>query len=233
MNDYEKRREEEKRQAREIHEKLRAAAVILGYTPEEPSPEDTFDPWRTMAHKDGAPDLFFRCGYSDKRVEISGSYPRAQDGTYSGTLFFTPEERDAIKAGTYSGPLAKYTGQYGAIIQPKITVSRDKTAEKIAQGVQRRLLPAITEYYARVMAWIDNHDNYNTTSAATLETIKAAPLTEYEAREFKYSEYTEPKDDRDYGIRISAKASRGFADIEIHNLTAEEAARIVQLAREI
>lgn len=230
MENYEKRREEEKARAREVHGRIQTACVMLGYTPEK---EEDPEPWRTLAHKDGAPDLFFRCGGNDKRIEVRGSYPPGADGTYSTPLYFTAEERDAIKAGTFTGPLTKYAGEYGKIEQPGITLDRSKSAEQIKKDVERRLLPAINAYYARVMAWIEQHDSYNATSAATIEAIKAAPLTENEVRDHKYTEYTAPKDGRDYGIRISAKASRGFADIEIHNLTAEEAAKLVQMAREI
>lgn len=230
MEDYKKRREEEKALAREVHERIKAACVMLGYTPEK---EEDPEPWRTLAHKAGAPDLFFRCSGRDKRIEARGSYPRSADNTYSGTLYFTCEERDAIEAGTFTGPLAKYVGEYGKIEQPGITLDRSKSPEQIKKDVERRLLPAVNAYHERVTAWIAAHDDYNITSAATIETIKAAPLTEGEARDHKYTEYTEAKDGRDYGIRISAKASKGFADIEIHNLTAEEAARIVKLAREI
>lgn len=232
MEDYEKRREAEKAAAREAHARIAAACVKLGYTP-EPGEGNEPEPWRTMAHKEGAPALFFRCGGGDKRIEARGSYPNAADGTYSGALYFTREEREAIKAGAFTGPLAKYAGEYGKIEQPGITLDRAKSAEQIAKDVERRLIPAITAYYERVMAWIAEHDDYNATSAATLRCVKCAELTEGEARDFKYIEYTAPKDGREYGIRISAKASRGFADIEIHNLTAGEAARIVQMAREL
>lgn len=231
MADYEKQRQVEKERIQAVHNKLREAARLLEYEPEKPNPD--VNDWCVMCHKEGAPSLFFRYGSYDKRVEISGSYPRHADGSYCGQLYFTIDEREAIKAGTYTGPLARFSGEYGTINSPRITVTPEKTPEKIAADVKKRLLPAITDYYKRVQDVIDSQKDYQITSVATLETIKAAPLSEYEIKEHKFTEYTEAKDGREYGIRVHVKASRGRADVEIHNLTAEEAAAIVKIAREI
>ncbi|MFZ2738266.1 MAG: hypothetical protein WAY02_08545, partial [Burkholderiaceae bacterium] len=201
MEDYRKVREDEKARTQEVHERIKTACIKLGYTPAKGTADsETQGPWQTIAAKEGAPDLFFRCHGGDKRIEARGGYPRSADGTNSGTLYFTVEEREAIKAGTFSGPLARYAGAYGTIDQPKITLDRGKNPEQIAKDVKRRLIPAITAYYERVTAWVAEHDDYNTTSAATLAAIKAAALTKDEARGFGYTEYIAPKDGRKNAI---------------------------------
>ena len=215
-NDYEVRRAQEKAKDAEIKVKLFKVAEILKQkvVPEKAYPEYGHN----CAIETDVLYLRFSAGYGNNRINVSGRYPKFADGGYVGDIWYTVEERDARKAQGIADE------NYGKVSQPSITVSPDKTAEQIAKDIQRRLLPDVLDYLSRVQKCIDNKNDYEGSTSKSLETLKGSQLTEYEKKERKFSGYAKKNCE---GIRYEVKASRKEVDVELHNLTVEQAERVL------
>jgi hypothetical protein len=171
----------------------------------------------------------FSAGYGDKRIHVSGIYPRNCKNEYI-RPYYTQEERAARKAEG----LPEYN--YGEVEPPKISISPDKTPEQIAKDIIRRLLPGVFDYHARVMARIDQDNDYHARSENTLAEIKkefngGAP-DQHEIERKMFSAYI-PKDGEEYGSRFEVKTSRESVDLEISSLTASEAIMVIRAVKEI
>jgi hypothetical protein len=216
--DYEKQREVEHARNAEIRAKIEKAGEILKFKAEKPDENSKFD-CRVYLNNEAGEKLYiyFSAGYGNKRVNVSGVYPRNADGSYAGDVYYTLEER------------AKGIGQanYGQVPHPTITISPDKTPEQIARDIEKRFLPDYRDYRARVQAVVDAHNDYESTTAASLLAVKGAQLTEYEARERKFSAYAVPEEYS--GARYEVKASQKEIDIDIHNITIDQARAIIAL----
>lgn len=214
--DYEKQREIERARNAEVRAKLVKVAEILKQTVIEPKEENQYD----CRVETDVLYLTFSAGYGKHRVSVSGKYPRSADGSYVGDIWYTVEERDARKAQGIADD------SYGRVSQPSITISPDKTAEQIAKDIQRRLLPDVLDYKRRVQERIDSTNDYESTTTKALETLKGSQLTDYEKKEHRFYGYSKKNSE---GFRYEVKASRKEVDVELHNITVEQAEQVLAL----
>ena len=208
-----------------------AAAKVLKMTASAPDPESKYDARVNMSNAAGEDiHVYFSAGYGDKRIKVSGNYPRNADGSYPGTVYATTEERGSHdKPGT--GIPGLDIGQYGEIAHPTITISPDKTPEIIARDIERRFLPAYREYLRRVQARVNDHNEYEAKTAAALAALKGAALTEYEAKERKFNMDGRKVKGQDYTPHANIQASREDITLEIRNLSIDQAARILAVIK--
>ena len=214
-SEYDIKREAEKERDAEVRAKLVKVAEIL----KQPVKKED-DEYNRYDCRVSTPDLFltFSAGYGDKRVHVSGNYPKNADGGYIGDVWYTTEERETRKAKGLTDT------NYGKVECPRITISADKTAEQIAKDIQRRFIPDYQDYRRRVQERIDATNDYESTTAKSLETLKGSQLTDYEKKEHKFYGYAKKNSE---GFRYEVKASRKEVDVELHNLTVEQAEQVL------
>jgi hypothetical protein len=206
---------------KEMAAKFKAAGRILKLTEVKEAPREDAKAWDAaqvsfiMGPKGAEMFLRFDAEYGDGRVHVSGVYPRDAKGQYIDVYNTEP-------------------GQYGKIYGPNIKLSPDKTAEQIATNIKRRFIPDYAAHLAKVMERVNANNDYESTTAAVLELLKGASLTEYERNSHTI---TAPIPDglklpgREYDVRINVKASRGSITLELNNLDAATASNIIQFIR--
>lgn len=232
--DYDARREEEHKRNREVREKLVKAAAILKMAVEPVESEDdkSYSDCRVACKKAGAALwMRFSAGYGDKRIHVSGDYPRHSDGSYAALpIYYSSEERAAREnAGL---PI----GEYGKVIMPSITISPDKAPEVIARDIEQRILADVIDYTARVQATIDATNDYESRTAATIAALNGTEpgkLDEYEKKNHETRGYFEKIEGQEYTGRWCAKVSRDSVDLELHNLTLAQARAAIDAVKAI
>lgn len=218
MDAYEQKRAAERARTAEVRAKIVQALKIIGEEPERKPHEEDSNFARVSSAR-----VFcsYSSGYGTRRIEVRCNTPRHADGSWAGDVYYTQEERAA--------GLGKEN--YGKVSAPSITISPEKSAEQIAKDIQRRFLPDCIKYIARVQECIDARNDYQSATVAALVVVKGAALTEYEAKERKISEYlNETKGGESYQ-RYTATASRDRIDLEIHDITAQQAREIIDALR--
>jgi hypothetical protein len=230
MTDYDKAREIEHARTAEIRAKIVAAAAVLKFTAEAPDPDCKYDCRVHIRNAAGEEIYLYTIAYDKWRVKVSGNYPRNADGSWPGAVYATNEER-----GTHDVPGTGIPGldiaQYGEISSPSITISPDKTPEVIARDIERRFLPAYREYLRRLMVVINAHNDYEMITAASLETLKGAALTEYEIKDRKFNMDGRKVKGQDYTPCANVRASREDITLEIRSLTIDQARRILAVIK--
>ena len=221
MKDYDAERQAEHARNAEVRARIEAAGVVLKFKAEARDPD-----CRVNLHNDAGEDIHcnFSAGYGDKRIKVSGNYPRNADGTWPGTPYATSEERGSHDRGLD-------ITQYGEISAPGITISPDKTPEQIARDIEKRFLPAYREYKKRLQAVINAHDDYEAKTVAALAALKGAALTEYEIKERKVNIDGRKVKGQEYTPYANVRASREDITLEIRNLNPDQARRILAIIK--
>lgn len=217
--DYEKQRELERARNAEVRAKLVKVAEILKQ-PVKVGQGINEEPAYDCRVETPFFYLNFSAGYGKHRVEVRGNYPKQADGSYAGDIWYTQEEREARKAKGIPDT------EYGKIQKPSITISPDKTAEQIAKDIQRRFLPDYLDYRKRLDARIKETDDYESRTKTNLETLKKAKLTDYEEKQKRFSGYAKKGCE---GARYEVKVSGTDVDVELHNLTVDQAEEILSI----
>lgn len=230
MKDYEKIRAEEHAQAVEVEARVLTALEIIKQKPEKQDQDRLKDYYDFTVWTENL-RVHFSASYGDKRIHISGVYPRDNKEGYI-TLYFSYEEREAVKnGGKFPDGLKEYG--YGRIQAPEITISADATPEVIARNIAKRFMPSYNAYLARVKDVIKKNNDYNDTTEKTLEDIKGEELTPYEIETKSVSVDFEKLPGQEYSARAHVKVSREDVTIELHNMTKEVTKEIFQLIKKI
>ena len=222
MTDYDKRRQEEQARNKEVEAKMAGALVILGYEIEAQD-RQAWDSRAVGIKGNTKLWLSFSAGYGKNRINASGSYPRHTNGDYVGQVYYTNEEREAIEN-------AGKTTEYGKVPSPSITISPDKSPAQIAKDLERRLIPDVDDYTARVIKVIEGQTDCEDKSLNALEVVAGRKLDEYDARNKKTNVHIE-RAGEGYACRVHITAHREDVRLEIADLKPEQARRVVELVQ--
>lgn len=146
-------------------------------------------------------------GATRGKLKISGYYPRGPKGEYI--------------------DIYEYDAKHERIQAPSIMVSAEKTGKQIAADIARRLMPAYIARLEKVRAKVAGETNYQLRTAAALETLKGAPLTEHEIdrHEIQIEGATLPG--QEYEARASVHATREDITLELRHIDVKTAIRIL------
>lgn len=219
-NEYEDRQKKEHENAVAVETKVLKAIGILGLKKESQDTERLAHYWDFRIWTDKI-WISFSASYGDKRIHVSGIYPRDCNNSYIDVYIYDKEARANEK-------FLKFY-DYGKVQSPSITISKDKTPEQIANDITKRFMPAYNRYLELVNKKININNDYESKTRKTLELLAGRPLTEYEKKEHKLS--IDGKKFQEYEARADVNASREDVTLEIHNLTPEIALKIINIIK--
>lgn len=229
MQDYEKIRAEEHARAVDVEARVLKALGILKEK-QEKQDQDRLKDYYDFTLWTERLRVHFSASFGDKRLHVSGVYPRTKKGEWV-TVYFSHEETEAHRkeGKPYQDGLKEY--EYGRIQEPEITISADATPEVIARNITKRFMPSYNAYLARVKDVITKNNDYNDTTEKTLKYIKGEELTTHEIATKSVSVDFEKLPGQEYSARAHVKASRQDITLELHNMTPEVTTKIFSLIR--
>lgn len=155
--------------------------------------------------------------YGKWRINVSGVYPRGREGEY--LTVYKQVHKIRSDGSEYSG--------WDEVKSESITVSSDKTPAQIARDIERRFMPAYRERLRLCIAKLNEQIDYQSESETTLEKALGRRLTPEEAKRREYSFYHES------GHLGHVKASGKRIDLEISEINADQARKIIQIIKEV
>ena len=231
MKDYEKTRADEHARAVEVEARVLTALEIIKQKPEKQDQDRLKDYYDFTVWTENL-RVHFSASFGDKRLHVSGIYPRTNKGEWV-TVYFSHEETEAHRKDgkPYPDGLKEY--EYSRIQAPEITISADATPEVIVRNITKRFMPSYNAYLARVKDVITKNNDYNDTTEKTLKDIKGEELTPHEIETKSVSVDFEKLPGQEYSARAHVKVSREDVTIELHNMTKEVTKEIFQLIKKI
>ena len=148
---------------------------------------------------------FENYGKNIGKLNVRGSYPRNKKNEY----------------------ITAYDSNNQRIPAPSISLSASKTVDQIAADISRRFLPAYREYLTAVNKVIANDNEYEDSTISSLEFIKGRPLDKHERATKQLSHNLNFTKDENSYLRATVKASKKSIELELHDLTPEQAKTIL------
>jgi len=195
-------RQEQERKAREQQLKGTFAKVLksLGYT-KELSAND----WGANVSARRDKDHQINLRFDNKRVEVSGTYPRGVNGKW----------------------ITVYDEQGHEVPSPKITVSPDKSAEQMVIDIRRRFLPAYEKRMEYIKAQIQKDTQHEDLTAKNMRILKGKPVSDYERGKKQLSGYDVFPEGKYGNITVQGDD----VSIEVSHLTVKETLNILRIIK--
>ena len=155
------------------------------------------------------------------RVGVSGDYPRGPDRQYVDASYFD-----------------QTAGQWVKLESPRITVSLDKSDEKIAAEIERRFFPAYRARLKVVLEKVAAAAKAKTAREDNLTALKKAVtgspvVTEYEKEQNSFGEYVGAEVENVGQTRIQVQVWQNSVNVDVSNLTRAEAIAVVAAVKAV
>jgi hypothetical protein len=198
----ERLRREREQKEREERLKKQFAVVLrkLGYTKNIQAND-----WGALVSANRDQDHSISLRLDNKRVNVSGSFPRGPDNHW-----VTP-----------------YDDKGNEFPSPKISISPDKTVDQMVTDIRRRFLPYYEKRMEMVQKQIAKDSAHTDQTTKNMRILKGKPVSDYEAKQKTIRGYDIFPDGK-YG---EVKVDGDEVEIQASHLTIQQAQQIIRIIR--